>query len=135
MAVYVDDMRARFGRMVMCHMLADTTEELLAMADKIAVARRWIQHPGTHREHFDICLSKRAVAVQHGAVEISWRDVGELLSKRREAATKAATTPERRCACLADDSMECAAIRYGMDHWGEACECSCHAQRDDDDDY
>ncbi len=32
MAFYVDDMEARFGRMKMCHMIADTTEELLEMA-------------------------------------------------------------------------------------------------------
>lgn len=134
MAVYVDDMRAQFGRMVMCHMLADSTAELLEMADRIGVARKWIQHAGTPREHFDIALSKRAQAVKLGAVEITWRQSCEIVRRRREAATKAATTPGRRCACLADDSMECAAIRYGMDHCGEACECSCHARRDDDDD-
>lgn len=71
MAVYVDDMRAPFGRMIMCHMAADSTEELLAMADRVGVARRWIQYPGTNREHFDICLSKRAAAVAAGAIEVS----------------------------------------------------------------
>ena len=43
MAVYVDNMQAQFGRMKMCHMIADSTEELLAMADRIGVARKWIQ--------------------------------------------------------------------------------------------
>jgi hypothetical protein len=38
------------------------------------------------------------------------------------------------CACLDRDSVQCAAIRYGMDHWGEACECLCHQWSDDDDD-
>lgn len=81
--VYVDDMRASFGRMMMCHMIADSTEELLAMADRIGVARRWIQKAGTHREHFDICLSKRADAVRHGAKEITMRELGLMLRKRR----------------------------------------------------
>jgi hypothetical protein len=35
-------MRAPFGRMIMCHMFADTTEELNDMADKIGVAGKWI---------------------------------------------------------------------------------------------
>lgn len=74
MAVYVDDMKARFGRMVMCHMVADSTDELLTMADRIGVARRWLQDAGTPEEHFDIALSKRSLAVAAGAVEITWWD-------------------------------------------------------------
>lgn len=50
-------------RMRMCHMLADTTGELLAMADTIGVDRRHIQHAGDPKEHFDIAQSKRALAV------------------------------------------------------------------------
>lgn len=78
MSVYVDDMEAAFGNMVMCHMWADTDDELLAMADAIGVQRKWIQgHPtlsfGKHRNaswvHFDIAKSKRALAVGRGAIE------------------------------------------------------------------
>lgn len=36
------------------------------------------------------------------------------------------------CACMDRDSVQCAAIRYGMDHYGEACECLCHQWSDDD---
>ena len=86
MTVYVDDMKAQFGRMVMCHMLADTDEELLAMADRIGVQRRWHQHPGTPRSHFDIALSKRAEAVKAGAQEIRWRDSGRVSMHRRKVA-------------------------------------------------
>ena len=74
MAVFVDGMTCGYGRMIMCHMAADTTEELLAMADKIGVQRKWLQHPGTWREHFDICKAKRALAVKFGAIEVSQRE-------------------------------------------------------------
>jgi len=89
MAVYVDDMRAPFGRMLMCHMTADTTDELLAMADRIGVARRWLQYPGTWKEHFDIALSKRALAVKFGAVEETQRDAGmRCIAKRSDLAAR-----------------------------------------------
>lgn len=79
MAVYVDDMKASFGRMKMCHMIAESTDELLAMADRIGVARKWLQKAGTSYEHFDIAMSKRALAVASGAIEISRMDLGQKL--------------------------------------------------------
>lgn len=75
MSVYVDDMKAGFGRMIMCHMIADTREELFAMVDAIGVARHWIQKAGTPWEHFDICKSKRARAITAGAIEINKRSL------------------------------------------------------------
>lgn len=90
MAVYVDDMYrspiGQFGRMKMSHMVADTTEELLAMADAIGVARKWLQKGGTYREHFDIAMSKRALAVKAGAKEITWRECGQMEIDKRERA-------------------------------------------------
>lgn len=85
MTVYVDDMKAAYGRMKMCHMVADTTDELLAMADRIGVDRKWLQKAGTPYEHFDIALSKRALAVKAGAVECTMRDVGRLIHRKRNA--------------------------------------------------
>lgn len=70
MPVYVDDMKARVGRMIMCHMLADTASELHSMADTIGVARKWFQG-----DHYDICLAKRNAAVRAGAKECSRRDM------------------------------------------------------------
>ncbi len=88
MTVYVDNMRAKFRGMVMCHMLADSTEELLAMADRIGVDRKHLQDAGTYREHFDICLTKRAAALEAGATEASMSDLGRIIRLRRDAATK-----------------------------------------------
>lgn len=89
MAVYVDDMyrspMGRFGRLKMSHMMADTTEELLAMAEAIGVQRKWLQKAGTPDEHFDIALSKRALAVERGAIELSMRDMARMAMDRRHA--------------------------------------------------
>lgn len=46
---------------------------LPAMVDRIGVSRRWIQKQGTVHEHFDICVSKRKLAVPAGAIEITQR--------------------------------------------------------------
>ena len=86
MTVYVDNMKQRFGRMVMSHMIADTTDELNAMVDRIGVQRRWIQGEMTHREHYDVSLGKRNLAVKFGAQAITVRELGRrLIEKRREA--------------------------------------------------
>ena len=74
MAVYVDNMKAKYGRMVMCHMIADSSNELLDMVDKIGVNRKWIQDAGEYSEHFDVSQVKRALAVQNGAIEITMRE-------------------------------------------------------------
>ncbi|RUV69674.1 MAG: DUF4031 domain-containing protein [Mesorhizobium sp.] len=84
MAIYVDNMRAAFGRMKMCHMIADSTGELLSMADRIGVDRKWLQKAGTPHEHFDIALSKRALALSAGAVEVSRMELGRIIRRRRE---------------------------------------------------
>lgn len=76
MTVYVDGSRNRLGRMVMSHMVADTDAELVAMADRIGVARRW--HQG---DHFDICQAKRVRAILAGAIVISSREA--VLVRRR----------------------------------------------------
>jgi len=87
-SVFVDNMEAPFGRMIMCHMIADSTEELCLMACKIGVARKWIQKKGTVYEHFDICQSKRNKAIAMGAVETTKKDLVRMLHDRRKKASK-----------------------------------------------
>lgn len=83
MTVYVDDMNARLGRMVMCHMVADTDEELHSMADRIGVSRRWFQKSGHPQRHYDIALSKKALALAAGAIAISKRQCAAMTGIRR----------------------------------------------------
>ena len=48
------------------------------MMDRIGVQRKWIQHKGTRHEHFDICKSKRAFAIQCGAIPITGLELAEM---------------------------------------------------------
>ena len=72
MSVYVDKSANGFGRMIMCHMIADTPEELRAMAVKIGVRLKWFQERAS-MPHFDICKSKKALALAAGAIELDMR--------------------------------------------------------------
>lgn len=83
MTVYVDDAKLKYGRMQMCHLIADTDAELHAMAAKIGVPRKWHQAPPAHDSHYDICLSKRALALKAGAVAITYRICGTMNFRRR----------------------------------------------------
>lgn len=82
--VYIDNFDAPYGNMTMCHMVADTTQELLDMVDRIGVKRKWVQYPGTPNEHFDICLAKKKLALSAGAMEISARDYARFVNARKK---------------------------------------------------
>ena len=77
MAVYVDNAKNPYGRMLMCHMVADTIEELLAMADKIVIARRHFQ-PWSH-PHFDLSQSYRAKAILANAIPVERRELVKIM--------------------------------------------------------
>lgn len=70
--VYVDDSRIKYGRMYMCHMWADTLDELLQMADMIGLNRRYLQSPPKSTwTHFDICLKNKTKAIKNGAILVT----------------------------------------------------------------
>ncbi|MBZ9985709.1 DUF4031 domain-containing protein [Mesorhizobium sp. BH1-1-5] len=112
MSVYVDNMRAPFGKMVMCHMWADTRAELFAMADRIGVQRKWFQRPpGTGLpgmdaswEHFDIAQSKRALAVAAGAIETDKYGPVEFEARRKGDEDKLKQIAELRAKGFGDAS-------------------------------
>lgn len=87
MTVYVDDMEIPFNGMKMCHMIADTDQELHEMADAIGLKRSWYQG-----DHYDVSLSKKQEALDHGAEAISWRDLPEIEDRiRRQRADRQGT--------------------------------------------
>lgn len=105
MAVYVDQPIFPFGRMKMCHLWADSLDELLAMVDRIGVQRKWIQgHPtlsfGKHRAaswvHFDIAKGKRALALAAGALETDRYGASYFDAKQRGRAAMVESIEEIR---------------------------------------
>lgn len=84
MSVFVDNARLPYGRYLMCHMWADSVDELFAMVDHIRVDRCWFQRPPKASwEHFDITQTKRALAVHAGAIETDRYGPAEHVAKLR----------------------------------------------------
>ena len=78
MAVYVDNYNAPYKHMIMCHMIADTDQELYEMVDKIKVNRKW-----KHNNHYDICLSKKKLAIKNNAIEITLDEIAKITHLRK----------------------------------------------------
>lgn len=67
-----------------CHMMADTREELDAMADRLGLRRQWRQHSGRPTEHYDLRgAAKREAAIAAGAVAMSSREQLRWLADRK----------------------------------------------------
>lgn len=79
MAVYVDNMKRKYRRMIMCHMIADSEEEMHDMAAKIGVARKWYQG-----DHYDICLDKKKKAIENGAILVSMKELAAMNVRRKK---------------------------------------------------
>jgi hypothetical protein len=74
MTVYVDTMQAPFKGMLMCHMIADSEQELHAMAAAIGMPRKSYQ-----RDHYDISMEMKQLAIQRGAREIGMRELAAMV--------------------------------------------------------
>ena len=83
MSVYVDNMHetkmGKYGRMKMCHMVSENEGELHAMAARIGINRKWFQG-----DHYDICMSKRSMALEFGAKPITMREAVGVIKIFRE---------------------------------------------------
>lgn len=82
MAVYVDDARNPFRGFLMCHMLADTLDELHAMAAAIGMPRRAYQPLSF--PHYDLPQDRRALALAKGAVAVDRRGIAQVMRRLRK---------------------------------------------------
>ncbi len=81
MAVYVDQARHPYGRMLMGHMVADTLDELHAMAAAIGMRREWFQP--TSFPHYDVSIQRREAALRLGAVVVDRRELARIMRRVR----------------------------------------------------
>lgn len=81
MTVYVDQSiyKKPNGKVLYCHMIADTLVELHEFATKIEISSAWF-HSGRFK-HYDLNPVNRLAAVDAGAVEITSKEMVTLLKK------------------------------------------------------
>jgi len=90
MAMYVDDLRQviknrNWPYNKACHMVSDSLTELHAFARRLSLKRCWYQ--GNTLPHYDLTPNKRIQALRLGAIEITDKQLVEMISKYRKAAT------------------------------------------------
>lgn len=88
MSVYVDEaIFRRWGRR-WCHLTADTPEELHAFAARLGLDRSRFQEKPDRPwvDHYDVAEDKRSQAVALGAIEITLKEAGDRLARKRRGA-------------------------------------------------
>lgn len=90
--IYVDAAIWPFRGMMMCHLMADTVEELHAFAGRLGLRREWFQDK-SKVPHYDLAQTKRALAVRYGAKEVSREETVEIMDRWR--GRKSVATPAR----------------------------------------
>ena len=70
------------------HVLSDLdgaqgARELRAFIEELGLPTRFVQYPGTYREHFDAPGRYHDMLLAHGARLVTTRELGQLLKRRR----------------------------------------------------
>ena len=73
---------ARNRRMLMSHLLAGTPEELREAARQLGLSAH-VPRPGTAKEHLDLSESKLREGLRMGAVEVTGRQLAEIIRSKR----------------------------------------------------
>lgn len=84
MTIYVDNAFIEHNNSKWCHLIGDTEKELHYFALMIGLELRWFQSPPKVKyPHYDIVETKRKLAVQLGAVEVSTRELIKILKCKK----------------------------------------------------
>jgi hypothetical protein len=67
----------------MCHMVADTIDELHAMANAIGMRREWFQTSRSGIPHYDVPLFRRHKAIEFGAISVSNREMAKIIIRMK----------------------------------------------------
>jgi hypothetical protein len=74
-AVYIGTLEYAYNGMLMSHLASPNIEALHEMAAKLGI-RKWFQDDDKHlHPHYDVCKSKKKLALQLGAIEIDDREL------------------------------------------------------------
>ena len=83
--IFIDDVRLTYGKTKICHAVAETTDELLAVANAIDVEPHHIKGEGTRYEFLVVPWDKRKEVLKHNATEVTIRGlIAAMLSKPKE---------------------------------------------------
>jgi hypothetical protein len=93
MSVYVDQLYDYGWRLgASCQMIADSLDELHALANRVGLRRSWFQAPPKASfPHYDLTESRRTKAIALGAVSLSRREF--VMKMRKFRATQTGATP------------------------------------------
>lgn len=83
MAVYIDSANIPFRGMIMCHLIADTLDELHEMAYLIGMKREWFQKNASF-PHYDIPLKRKEKAIELGTILLTRREIALKMKEIRK---------------------------------------------------
>ena len=78
--IYVDDAKISYKRWKMSHLCCIPFDlgELVEFGEKIGLKEVWI-----HNDHFDITQTKRALAIEAGATQVTFEELALMMGQDR----------------------------------------------------
>ena len=85
MSVYIDTLMNPYKGKKVCHMIADTEDELISMILTVGGKMENQLDAGTADSRFDVNERQRELALENGAIEISKSHLAKICKERKTA--------------------------------------------------